>query len=115
MADRNRESFYNRLHRIDRIHESGAAFEAAGALGRSYYEANRTPRRKSLWLRPLVLILIGFFALKGGIHAELGTEVYARRVADLAQGSAVERAGAWVMHADTVTRLVSDQIRPFVH
>lgn len=115
MADRNMENFYHRLHRIDRIHETGGAFEAAGTLGRSYYEATRAPRRRGLWLRPLALILIGFFVLKGGLHAELGDDVFARRVDELAQGSPVERAGAWVMRADMVTLLVSKQIRPLLH
>jgi hypothetical protein len=115
MADQNMDTFQDRLVRIDRIRENGGAFEAVGTLGRSHYDSNRRRRHHGLWLRPLALILAGFLVFKGGLLAQLGEDVYARRVAELAQGSVIERAGAVVMRADAATMWMSEKIRTAVY
>lgn len=115
MVDRNLENFYARLDRIEEINGSGGAFEAAGTLGRSHYLARKHTRRRGVWLRPLAFILLAFLLLKGGLHAQLGSDLYGERIALLAAGTAVERAGAWVLSADALTLKISEQIRPFLH
>ncbi len=63
------------------------------------------PRRRGM-RRPLYLVffaLAGVIAFKAALYASLGAASYAMRVDELAQGTAVERAAAWVMHADQIT------------
>ena len=115
MVDRNLENFYARLGRIDEINTSGGGFEATGALGRSHYAALKRPRRRVLWLRPLVVILVAFLLLKGGLHAQLGHDLYNERLATLKNGTVFERAGAWVLSADVLTLKISDLVRPYLH
>ena len=51
-----------------------------------------------------ILLLIGSAVLfKAYIFAHLGVAVYTDRVERLAEGSLVEKAGAWFMQADAVT------------
>ncbi|MDP1668070.1 hypothetical protein [Phaeovulum sp.] len=114
MVDRNLENFYERLERIDTINGSGGAFEALGTLGRSHYAAVKPPRRRVFWLRPLAFILCAFLLMKGGLHAELGNDIYNERLAVLANGTAVERAGAWVLSADVATLAISARLRPYL-
>ncbi len=114
MVDRNLENFYRRLGRIEEINTSGGAFEAAGTLGRSHYTALKRPRRRALWLRPLVVILLAFLVMKGGLHAELGHDLYNERLSALTNGSVVERAGAWVLSPDALTLAISEKIRPYL-
>ena len=114
MVDRNLQNFYTRLSRIEEIHSEGGAFEAVGTLGRSHYAAIKQPRRRVIWLRPLAFILLGFLLMKGVLHAELGPDIYAERLALLQSGTPIESAGAWVLHADALTLQISAQLRPYL-
>lgn len=63
------------------------------------------PRRRGL-RRPihlLVVALVGVMLFKVVLYATLGASTYVARVAELAEGTMIERAGAWVMHADDLT------------
>jgi hypothetical protein len=114
MIDRNMQRFQRRLTRIKRMHASGAAFEATGTLGRSYYSATRPRARIRLPLRPLALILAAGLLFKAAILAQMGEEAYDLRVAALAGGTVAEQAGAWVLHADPATRWLSTFIQPLL-
>lgn len=54
-------------------------------------------------LRGLVLIIGAAIGFKSFIYASLGETSYAERVTALAEGSALEKVGGWVMQADVVT------------
>lgn len=69
-------------------------------------------RRRGL-RRPVHLVLFAVFgvlAFKAALYAMLGASTYTSRVEALASGSAVERAGAWVMQADGLTVWAAMQI-----
>jgi hypothetical protein len=51
---------------------------------------------------------------KIGLVVALGAATYATRVGTLADGTAFERAGAWVMAADPSTLWVATQIKLFL-
>ncbi|WP_460274125.1 hypothetical protein [Celeribacter sp. ULVN23_4] len=71
------------------------------------------PRRRGL-RRPLYLVffaLAGVMAFKAVLYASLGASTYGTRVAELASGTFVEKAGAWVMHADQFTIWLALQIK----
>ncbi len=58
-------------------------------------------------IKGLTLAIVAMFAFKGFLHATLGEQTYDLRVAELASGTAVEKAGAWVMQADPATSMIA--------
>lgn len=54
-------------------------------------------------LRGLLLLIGAALLFKGYIYASLGATVYDERVAQLAEGQIIEKAGAWIMQADILT------------
>jgi hypothetical protein len=61
----------------------------------------------------LVLLAIGFL-FKGFLFAYLGESGYAERVATLQAGTAMERAGAWVMQPDPATLAIAGLVQPLI-
>ena len=60
-----------------------------------------------------MLFFAGAFLLfKGFLMAALGFGSYDERVVTLAQGSAVERAGAFIMQADPASVFIAQKIGP---
>jgi hypothetical protein len=108
MVDRNRVNFEGRIGRIEKMHASGAGFEAEGTLGMAYYNSLRpTQRRRSTWLLPLALIALTVIVIKAGILSQIGADAYAARVAELSQGTFADRLGAYVLTADPLTEWVA--------
>lgn len=58
-------------------------------------------------MKGLILAVLAMFAFKGYLYASLGEQTYSSRVAELASGSTVEKAGAWVMQADPATSMIA--------
>ena len=110
MSNADRTSFERRLSRLDQIHAAGGAFEARGALGRSFFDAHRPKEGKPLPLRAVAMVLAGGLLFKGALLAQIGPETYAQRVSDLARGNAIEKVGAWVMQADAPTQWIAAQV-----
>ena len=108
MTDPNMTDFYGRVARIQKARSKGYAFEAAGALGRSFY--GRSPIRKRSVLMPVLFLLICGFLLKGIIYHSVGAQSYGDRVATLMAGKGVEPLGGWLMQAEPVTRLIATEI-----
>ncbi|MFD2174637.1 hypothetical protein [Rhodobacter lacus] len=115
MSDTGRTTFADRLERIDTIHAAGGAFEAEGSLGRSYFDARRPRERRTLPVRALALMLVGALLFKGALLAQIGTETYDRRVAELQAGSALDRVGGWAMQADAPTRWIAAELRTLLY
>jgi hypothetical protein len=104
MADPNMRNFYRRVGRIERMHEQGAGFEAAGTLGMSYYNSLKRSRRRMTWLMPVALVLATIVVMKATILVNIGPEAYAERVAGLEAGTLADRMGAYVLQADPITQ-----------
>lgn len=115
MTDRNLQDFESRLHRIEQIHQAGGAFEAAGSLGRAYFDSVRPKSRRAFPLRATALILCGALLFKAGTFAQIGPEAYGEKVAALASGGAANAAAAWVLKPDPVTRNLAGVIRPLIY
>ncbi|KMK68141.1 hypothetical protein [Puniceibacterium sp. IMCC21224] len=64
--------------------------------------------------RSIVMIALGFFAFKGLLLHSMGEVEYLARIATLTQGSLVEKAGAFMMQIDPVTRWGLEQLTPFL-
>ena len=108
MTDPNMTDFYGRVARIQKARAKGHGFEAAGALGRSFY--NRPKSRRRSLLVPVTVLVLGCFVLKGIIYHSVGAQTYDDRVAVLMAGKGVEPVGGWIMQPEPVTRFVADQI-----
>ncbi len=116
MVDRNLQNFYGRIGRIQNIHDAGGGFEADGTLGMSFYNARRRRNRRRFGiLAPLAVVAAVIVGVKSAVHATIGQEVYDQRVAALAAGDTVEKAGAYVLRADPVTLVIADKIRQLLH
>ncbi|WP_297768540.1 hypothetical protein [uncultured Roseovarius sp.] len=73
----------------------------------------RPKRRKGgIPLRGLIYLVAGFVFFKAVIIAHLGGPLYGERVAQLAEGSIVEQAGAVVMQPDPLSVMLAAKIRP---
>lgn len=112
MSDRNLKEFQHRLEKIEQIHKAGGAFEAAGALGRSYFDTMRPKPHRSLPLRALAMVLAGFLLLKAGLLAQIGSGPYDATLTTLAAGNWAEQMAAWVLQADPLTRHIAALLQP---
>lgn len=103
------EEFDRRMRRISRRHTQLSRGYVTSVNGDGLVVARPRRRTRRGMLRGLVVIFAVMMAFKGVLHAQLGAAVYDDRVAALAEGTVVERAGAWVMTADPVTLWLSQQ------
>lgn len=108
MADPNLVDFYSNVAHFEKRRQKGYGFEAAGTLGKYYY-TKRSRKRRS-FLRPLLMVAVCLFGLKGMIYQAVGTAEYDSRVASLEAGVGFDRLGGWLMRADPVTKLVASGI-----
>lgn len=111
MSNSGLKTFEHRLARIDKIHQAGGAFEATGALGRSYFDSVRKKERRPLPLRALALLFLGALLFKAAVFAQVGPQVYDARIAELAQGNTAEKVGAWVLKADPATQVLGGMLK----
>lgn len=65
-------------------------------------------------LRAVVILFGVAFLFKAFMFASIGAASYTDRVAQLAQGSVVEQAGAWVMQPDPATTMIGGWITALV-
>lgn len=74
------------------------------------------PRRRGMRfpLRGLFFAIASLLMFKVALLSSLGASIYSDRVAELAEGSAFERAGAWVMAADPLTSWAAIQVKLFL-
>lgn len=108
-VDPNLNEFYSRVSRIEKSHAKGYGFEANGTVGRK--GSSRAGSRMMKLIKPLALALLVGVGLKGMIHYYIGAQTYESRVSALAAGSGFDPVGAWLMHADPATLLVSGQLQ----
>mgnify|MGYP000214899790 CR=1 FL=1 len=107
-----RDQFQSRLKQINRKHEamSGGYSAKLRPDGLLVVKPRRVQSRISG--RSVLFFAAAFLLFKGFLMAALGFGSYDERVRTLAQGSGVERAGAFVMQADPVSVLIARKIGP---
>jgi hypothetical protein len=108
-VDPNLNDFYSRVSRIEKSHAKGYGFEARGTVSRR--APSRLGARSLRFLKPLVMALVVGLLLKGVIHYYIGAQTYESRVSALAAGDGFDPVGAWLMHADPATMLISSQLQ----
>ena len=108
MADPNLVDFYSNVARFEKKRAKGYGFDAAGTLGRSYF--NPPLRKRRSWLMPMILVLCAGIGLKGMIYQSVGAKAYDQRVQALLVGEGFDRLGGWLMQADPATVFVAGKI-----
>ncbi|WP_170385090.1 hypothetical protein [Ruegeria atlantica] len=107
--------FDQRVHRLTKKHAK---------LSRGYRATMRKdglvvmrPQRvrSAIPAKMLLIGLAGLFAFKTFLLSSLGASAYQYRVDSLAEGTAVEKAGAWVMQIDPLSEYVATQINGYFH
>ena len=100
--------FQKRLRRIVKNHQRMANGVVHRVNEQGLIEARPKLYNPRFPLRGLILLVGTAFLFKGYIFATLGETTYNERVTELATGSLIEQAGAWIMQADTATLAVSE-------
>jgi hypothetical protein len=108
MADPNLVDFYSNVARFEKKRAKGYGFDAAGTLGRSYF--NPPSRKRRSWLMPMIMVLCAGIGLKGLIYQSVGAKAYDQRVQALQVGQGFDRLGGWLMQADPATVFVAAKI-----
>ncbi len=74
------------------------------------------PKRRAFGIssRAVFLFLAAFICFKGFTLSQVGQVTYDAKVAELAQGTFVEQAGALVMQSDPVSEFVAAHLRSFI-
>ncbi|WP_197915737.1 hypothetical protein [Thiosulfatihalobacter marinus] len=104
--------FHDRLAKIYRKEARGRRSRQRVVINRDGYVIVRgAGRRRGIPWTGLVMLAVAFFGLKGAIIAQFGPDFYSQRVARLDGGNVVEKAAAWTMQPDPVSRWVSVQIK----
>ena len=97
------KDFYRRQHRLSRKHRRLAEGYVTRVNKAGVIEHQPTPRAGSALARILILGILAVLGFKTLVLSWLGAEAYGQKLAALDAGSAVERAGAWIMQIDPVT------------
>lgn len=115
MADANMQNFDQRVSRINKkkrkLARNGAELIVAGDGLISTRAKRRSPRFP--W-RGVFLTFAVFIALKAMLLAHLGPITYDGRVAKLEEGTVFEKAGAFAMKADPITKWAASSIDSYL-
>lgn len=112
MGDAYQAQFEKRLRRINKRHRKLARGYVTSVNHDGLIIAKPQRHARFPW-KGVALIFVALFVFKGFLHAQLGAATFDDRVGKLANGTTVEKAGAWVMQADPVTLWVSGQVTAF--
>ncbi len=111
MADANDTGFARRLQRIEKRHRrlSHGYVRLKDVDGLLTPVPDRRLPRRSFSLAGLLMTLAALTAFKAFLLAYHGPIAYADNLDILASGNAAERAGAWIMSVDPLTRWLAGQ------
>lgn len=107
------ESRVNRLHR-----KRGKAMRSSEGTfidQDGYVIVKAKSRARPMPFLGLGLLALGFFALKGLMIAEMGSQIYAIRIQELFNSpSLLTKFGAWTMQGDAVSLLLADSLQKLI-
>lgn len=99
--------FDKRLKQITRRHDKMSNGVVRSVNSDGLIIARPRALRPRFPLRGLIVVLVIGFLFKGFLFAFLGEADYSERVAALQDGTAMEKAGAWMMQPDPATLAVA--------
>ncbi|MCA0044018.1 hypothetical protein [Celeribacter litoreus] len=104
--------------RLDRIEAQRDAIKRGTVYSVDHDGTIVARARRRSFRRPLhilVMAIAGLMLFKVVVFAALGPGTYNARVAELQEGSSVERVGAWVMEAGDITVFIATEWLSFMH
>lgn len=111
MPDIRMRDFGKRVSRIDRKHKRMADGYVSMVDSDGTITGKPTRRSFSFPWKPTAIFFTIFFVVKALLLVQLGQPHYNDLVADLQDGSTVEKVGAYVMSADPMTKWLAAQIQ----
>lgn len=109
--DRTIRDFEKRQRAVQRKHRKLADGYTTRLNRNGVIEHQPIRRIPFLTMKGLLLVAAGFLGFKGILLANLGLEDYAIRIGHLAQGTAVEKVGAWLMGIDPATAWIASGLQ----
>lgn len=106
--------FDQRIKQIERRHERLTKGSVKRMASDGLIVERPRRYRPKFPLRAVLILLIAGLLIKGYFFASIGPAQYAARIAELAQGNVMDRAGAWLLQADPVTQFVGDMITRYL-
>jgi hypothetical protein len=107
--------FEKRVGRVLRAHDRMRRTGVVHHVGRDgLIRARPRVARPRASLRGILIVVLAGLFLKGLLWAQIGAVGYAERVETLRGGTAVARAGAWLMQPDNVTVWIGGELRPYL-
>jgi hypothetical protein len=104
------QDFDERIRRIDRRHRTlSRGFVLSVSRDGLIVARPESSRFRFPW-RVLLLLLIAVLGFKVVLHATIGPEAYAERLARLSNGTVAEQMSAYALHADPVTVWIADTV-----
>jgi len=115
MADPNMTDFGKRVQRINKRHQRLAQGYIPSVNHDGLIVARVRRRGPRFPWKGVAMCFVAFFLFKGFLLMQLGEDTFNSRVEKLQSGTAVERAGAYAMAADPVTKWIAGQIVTWTH
>ncbi len=107
--------FRNRLRQLDRKHAKAAhGFRARMRSDGLIVVEPQKVVRSGLSGKVFILFVVVGLMFKAFLMAALGYASYDYRVAQLGEGSMIERGGAFLMQRDPVSYRIAEELRPLL-
>jgi hypothetical protein len=106
--------FNKRLRKIGRKHQAMERGYTTKLRSDGLIVAQPVRPRMQVPVKGIALLLIAFFGFKGFLLATLGPTTYDDRLANLRDGTYVEKVGAWAMQPDGATRFIAGHLGPIL-
>ncbi|KNX39950.1 hypothetical protein ROTO_35110 [Roseovarius tolerans] len=106
------QAFNSRVKALDRKRARSGYGYVGKVRGDGLIVFKPKRRMPGLPIRGLLYMVLGFVFFKGVVLAHLGGVTYEERVAQLAEGSLIQQAGAAVMQPDPLTRIMARYLAP---
>lgn len=104
--------FHDRLARIYRKQaKTGRVARESVLINRNgYMIVKGAGRRRRFPWAGLFTVVVSFFMMKGFMMSQFGPDFYSQDIVRLSGGSTVEKAAAWTIAPDPVSRWISTQL-----
>ena len=115
MAD-SRDEFSLRLRRLNAKRKTSLRRSRSAFSDNDGYVIVRGYREKrGIPYAGLMVLMVGFFGLKGALMAQMGEATYAAKMDELrASESTAATVGVWTLQPDPVSTLVATHLRDFL-
>lgn len=115
MAD-SRDEFSLRLRRLNAKRKTSLRRSRSAFIDNDGYVIVRGYREKrGIPYAGLMVLMVGFFGLKGALMAQMGEATYAAKMDELrASESTAATVGVWTLQPDPVSTLVATHLRDFL-